>query len=100
MIIPCDPQIANALQSQIDPCDFSTVKRYFRHPDSDISQVVLVQQDYQLQEITAFLCGKDSKKEDLASMLENGVIKFGVDNISTVHPDFRDNAILLDSIPD
>jgi hypothetical protein len=31
-------------------------------------------------------------------MMQNGAIKFGVDNISGVHLDFRDNALLLDSI--
>ena len=100
MKIPCDPKVAAQLQSNIDPCAFGRVKQYFRNTSTEISQVVLVQQDYLLQDVAAFLCGKESKKEDFASMLQNGAIKFVVDNMSGVHPDFRDNAVLLDSIQD
>ena len=48
--------------------------------------------------MAAFLCGPYSTKEDFASMLENGAIKFGIDNMSGPHPNFRDIALLLVSI--
>src|SRR4029453_6834343 len=49
--VPFDTQIAARLCSQIDPCEFRAVKRYFRNPSSEIQLVVLVQAPYALEEV-------------------------------------------------
>lgn len=102
MNIPCDPDVANQLKLKIDPCPFQTVKRYFRNPSGQIKQVILVQEGYRLEEVAAFFCAPSdgSSEEQLRRLLKAGVMKFGVDDLERVHPDFVDCVVLLYSIAD
>ena len=92
-------KLANKLEELIDPCGFETVKRHFRARDSEISQVALIQGDYLLHEIATVFVDKAAGSK-LVELLKAGIIKYGVDNLEGVKPDFRKYAVLLNSIPD
>jgi hypothetical protein len=102
MKIPCDPDVAETMKSKIDACEFQAVKFYFRNPSSEIDQVVLVQQDYLLEEVAAFLAAPVGERveEGFLSIIRAGVVKFGVDDFRGVRPAYERHAVLLDSIPD
>lgn len=95
-----DKNFAAELETKIDPCGFETVKRYFRDPDSEISQVIIVQGDYLLQEVATIFADKSQGKDRLIELLKIGVVKFGVNGLETVEPEFKKYAVLLDNIPD
>jgi hypothetical protein len=98
--VPFDTQIAARLCSQIDPCEFRAVKRYFRNPRSEIQLVVLVQAPYALEEVATVFATIGNGGADLQTLLRLGVIKFGVDDRNRVQVAVRDKVVLLDSIPD
>jgi hypothetical protein len=87
------------LEGKIDPCGFETVKRYFRDPNSEISQVVLVQGEHLLQEVALVFIDK-SGKDKLVELLKSGAIKYGVDDLEGVTAAFKGYAVKLNSIAD
>ncbi len=92
--------LSKELEAKIDPCGFDTVKRYFRDPKSEISQVVLVQEDYLLQEVATIFADRAQGKDRLIELLEIGAVKFGVDRLDTVEPEFKEYAVMLNTIAD
>jgi len=99
--IPHNRSIASDLKSIIDVCDFGTVKRYFSSPDTEISQVMLVQEPYDLEVVGAFFVDP-SGHIGLArgGLFTRGIVKAGVDDLDKVKASFRNYAILLDTIED
>ncbi len=59
-----------------------------------------MQGDYLLQEAAAIFADKSRGKDRLIELLKIGVVKFGVNGLETVEPEFKKYAILLDNIPD
>lgn len=102
MKIPFDPSIAKEMKADIDPTNFGVVKSYFRDSSSEINQVMLVQEDFLLEDVAAFVVGasEEEAREVLPQMFESGVIKMGVDDFRWVHAKYEESATLLDSIPD
>lgn len=98
--IVVDEKLSKELEAKIDPCGFETVKRYFRDPKSEISQVVLVQGDYLLQEAAAIFADESQGKDRLSWLLETRAVRFGVDRLEIVDPEFKKYAVMLDSIAD
>lgn len=92
--------IVKELEAKIDPCGFETVKKYFRDSNSKISQVVLVQGDYLLQEIAAIFADGTQGKDRLIELLETGAVKFGVDSLKAIEPELKKYAVRLNSIAD
>lgn len=100
--IPFNNHIAEELKQLADPCEFQTVKAYFRNPGTEITQVVLVQEGYRLHKVAAFYAEPETRDVEgtLFTMLSAGVIRYGVDSMDAVKPACRNFAVLLDSIPD
>ena len=98
--VPFDSHSAARLRSQIDPCAFRVVKQYFRTPASEIEMVVVVQEPYALEEVAAAFVTPDNAEATLQTLLGQGVIRVGVDDLSGVQAGIRDCVVLLDSIPD
>ena len=96
---PFDTGIARELESKIDPCSFSTIKRYFFSATSEINQVVIVQESYKLEEVAAFFVAPDSSTTVLEQMLRAGVFKYGVPTILGVRPEWQPFATAFDTIP-
>lgn len=90
--VPFASQIAVRLRSQIDPCEFRVVKQYVRTPGSEIEMVVVVQEPYALEEVAAAFVTPDNAGAALQTLLGQGVIRVGVDDLNCVVP--------LESIPD
>lgn len=97
-----DAVLARELATMIDGCEFRTVKRYFRSPTSEIRMVILVAHPYAIEEVAAIFAtphGQDSE-EALSTLLAEGVLTFGVDDLRGVMPGHKTHAVLLDQIED
>ena len=90
--VPFDSHSAARLRSQIDPCEFRVVKQYFRTTASEIEMVVVVQEPYALEEVAAAFVTPDNAEATLQTLLGQGVISVGVNDLDCVVP--------LESIPD
>jgi len=97
-----DVTLASQLASQIDGCEFRTVKRYFRSPTSEIHMVILVEPPYALEEVAAVFAtpGKNDGDVTLHVLLSAGVLKFGIDDLRGVLPGHENHVVLLDCIAD
>ena len=97
-----DSVLASELASLIDGCEFRTVKRYFRSPTSEIQLVVLVAPTYALEEVAAIFATPhvQDSEEALSTLLAEGVLTFGVDDLRRVMPGHETHAVLLDEIAD
>ena len=97
-----DAVLARELTSQIDGCEFRTVKRYFRSPTNDIRLVVLVTPPYALAEVAAVFAasGNGDAAHTLQTLLSAGVLTFGVDDLAGVMPGHEAHAVRLDCIED
>lgn len=98
--VPFDAQIAAQLRSRIDLGEFRVVKQYVRTPASEIEMVVVVQEPYALEEVAAAFVAPDNAEAALQTLLGQGVISVGVDDLSNVQAGIRDCVVLLESIPD
>ena len=100
--VVCDAMLANELASQIDGCEFRTVKCYFRSPTSEIRLVILVAPPYKLEEIAAVFAalGNGDAEHTLQTLLTAGVLTFGVDDLAGVMPGHEAHAVWLDDIED
>lgn len=94
--------LASELATQIDGCEFRTVKRYFRSPTSEICMVIIVAAPYALEEVAAVFATADAQdsEETLGALLAAGVLTFGVDDLRGVRPGQESYAVLLDQIKD
>ena len=97
-----DAALARELATQIDGCEFRTVKRYFRSPTSEIQMVILVASPYALEDVAAVFAtpGMQDGEHTLETLLTAGVLTFGVDDRRGVMPGHEAHAVLLDEIPD
>ncbi len=97
-----DVRLARELATQIDGCEFRTVKRYFRSPTSEIRMVVVVEPSYALEEVAAVFAAPRMMNEDttLRALLAAGVLKFGVDDLNGVQPGLEPHVVPLDHIAD
>ena len=97
-----DAALAGELATQIDGCEFGTVKRYFRSPTSEIAMVVLVAPPYAIEEVAAVFAapGPMHHEHALHTLLTTGVLTFGVDDRRRVMPGCEAHAVLLDEIAD
>lgn len=95
-----DVSLASDLATQIDGCEFQTVKRYFRSPASEIRIVVLVEAAFALEEVAAVFAAPSTMNGDTAlrALLAAGVMKFGVDDLGGVQPGHKHHVVLLDHI--
>lgn len=104
MLLPVafDAVLAHELASQIDGCEFRTVKRYFRSPTRDIRMVVLVASPYALEEVAAVFAASSTGNAEhtLQMLLTAGVLTFGVDDLAGVMPGHEAHAVRLDHIED
>jgi hypothetical protein len=98
--VPFDAEIAARLRSQIDPCEFRAVTQHVRNPASEIQMVVLVQESYALEEVAAAFATTSNGNAALQTLLGQGVIKFGVDDLSRVQANSQHGVVLLESISD
>jgi hypothetical protein len=97
-----DVRLARDLATQIDGCEFRTVKRYFRSPTSEIRMVVVVEPSFALEEVAAVFASPRANHGDvtLHTLLSAGVMKFGVDDLSGVQSGHAHHVVLLDQIAD
>ena len=97
-----DAMLARELATQIDGCEFRTVKRYFRSPTSEIGMVIIVAAPYTLEEVAAVFATADAQDSErtLGTLLAAGVLTFGVDDLSGVRPGREAHTVLLDQIED
>lgn len=97
-----DATLASELATQIDGCEFRTVKRYFRSPTSEICMVIIVEAPYALEEVATVFATADAQdsEETLGALLAAGVLTFGVDDLRGVRPGQEAHAVLLDQIED
>ena len=97
-----DATLARELATQIDGCEFRTVKRYFRSPTSEICMVIIVEAPYALEEVAAVFATPHAQggERTLKTLLAAGVLTFGVDDLSGVEPGREAHAGLLDQIED
>jgi|KBSSwiStaDraftv2_1062776.scaffolds.fasta_scaffold791582_2 hypothetical protein len=97
-----DATLARELATQIDGCEFRTVKRYFRSPTSEIQMVILVTPRYTLEEVAAVFATPSTQdgEQTLEALLTAGVLTFGVDDRRGVMHGREAHAVLLDEIPD
>lgn len=104
MTIPVafDGGLARELATQIDGCEFRTVKQYFRSPTSEIQMVVLVAPPFALEEVAAVFAASSASNGNttLHALLAAGVMKFGVDDLSGVQPGLESHVVSLDRIVD
>jgi len=101
MHISCKPEVVAEMQHLIDVCDFGTVKAYFRDPHSEITGVIIVQEEYILEEVAAvFRDPVAAPAISLMNILVFGAVKIGVDDLSRVREGQREHAVLLDEFPD
>jgi hypothetical protein len=102
MPVAFDGGLAQELATQIDGCEFRTVKRYFRSPTSEIGMVILVEPAYALEEVAAVFAASSTTDGDttLHALLAAGVMKFGVDDLSGVQPGLESHVVPLDHIAD
>ena len=100
--ISFDTDLAGQLESKVGPCSFKTVKFYFRNPDSEIFQVIIVRGEYSLYEVAAlFVKPPAGREEDIfQELLQSEVIQVGVDDMESVWLDYRKYTVLLDTIDD
>jgi len=98
--VPFDVQIAARLRPQIDPCEFRVVTQHVRNPASEIQMVVLVQESYALEEVAAAFATTGNGEVELQTLLGQGVISFGVDDLRGVQASSQDSVVLLESISD
>lgn len=100
--VVCDAMLAHELASQIDGCEFRTVKRYFRSPTSEIRMIILVAQPYKLEEVAAVFAasGDGDAERTLQTLLTSGVLTFGVDDLAGVMLGHEAHATRLDHIED
>lgn len=94
--------LAGELATMIDGCEFRTVKRYFRSPTSEIRMVILVAHPYAIEEVAAIFATPhvQDSEEALSTLLAEGVVTFGVDDLRRVMPGHETHAVLLDQIED
>lgn len=97
-----DVRLAHDLATQIDGCEFRTVKQYFRSSTSEIRMVVLIEPAFALEEVAAVFAAPSTNNGDatLHTLLSTGVMKFGVDDLHSVLPGHAHYAVLLDQIAD
>lgn len=98
--VPFEPYIAAQLRSQIDPCEFRALKQYVRDPASEIQMVVLVQEPYAMEEVAAVFATAGNGDAAVQTLLGQGVIRFGVDDLSRVQVSSHDSVLLLENISD
>lgn len=100
--VPFDASLASDLATQIDGCEFRTVKRYFRSPTSAIRMVVVVEPPFALEEVAAVFAAPSATNGDTAlrALLAAGVMKFGVDDLGGVQPGLEPHVVSLDHIAD
>jgi hypothetical protein len=100
--LPCDYYLVAKLKREIETGNFGAVKRWFRDPLSELSQVLIVQEPYDLAEVGALVAAPPQHQELLVGLglYTNGIVIAGVDDLEAVSPAMRAYACLLDSIPD
>lgn len=100
--VKCDTALAAELARMIDGCEFRTVKRYFRSPNSEIQLVILVASPYALEDVAAVFATPHAQdgEQTLGTLLAAGVITFGVDDLHGVTPGHEAHTMLLDEIAD
>jgi len=100
--VKCDTVFAGELASMIDGCEFRTLKRYFRSPNSEIQMVILVALPYALEDVAAVFATPSMQdgEHTLETLLTASVLTFGVDDYQGVMPGHEAHAVLLDEIPD
>jgi hypothetical protein len=72
--------VVGELSRLIDPCQFGTVRRHLQSPRSEITQVVIVEPGYPLEQVGAVMVNGGIAQ--LAVILALGAINFGVDHMS------------------
>lgn len=97
---PFNEEVARELESKIDPCGFATIKRYFLSPESEIDQIVIVQEGYKLEEVAAFFVAPESNTVTLEAMLRAGVFKYGYPSLALAPPEWHTYIIAFDKIAD
>lgn len=97
--ILCNPTLEKECASMIDPTNFGTVRRHARSPESPINLVMLLSEEYRLEQLAA-LCLEcnDFQETILLGLMTNKALRFAVSRM----PDFDDGILRIpvDQIPD
>lgn len=97
--ILCNPTLATQCAGLIDLTDFGTVRRHAKSPQSPISMVMLLSEEYRLAEFAA-LCMEPTIYQEavMIGLMTNKAVRFAVNSVQ-----IDDDGILripIDQIPD
>jgi len=97
--ILCNPTLAAECARRIDLTDFGTVRRHAKSPESPISFVMLLSEEYRLEELAA-LCLEPSEFQEamILGLMTSKVLRFAVSGM----PDIDDGILRIpvDQIPE
>ncbi len=98
--IPFKKSIADDLEKYVQSYKYGKVMEFLRANESEEYQIMFIQVNERIENIGSIIYDPDSPPENYKIMLNRGIIKLGLEDISAAHVSIRNDIVQLDSISD